>query len=111
MKTPRIMIDRLSAITTETKATHIANVIEFANAKKFKDDFDVISHIRGVLSPETTDEAVNKIDLKSQLKPITRQLTEATKQKRYEEQVKKLQQKYGINLADTTANTDTKKGE
>lgn len=90
MKTPQIMVDRLKAITTETKAQHIANVIELANAKKLKDDFDVTKHIAETFAMETEQE-INLInyDYKAITKPITRQLTEETKQKRFLAQVEK----------------------
>lgn len=97
MKTPQIMVDRLKTITTDHKAQHIANIIELAYNDKIKKDFDVKKHIANVLTIDSfTDEKVIDFDYKAITKPITRQLTDATKQKRYNEQVKKLQEKYGI---------------
>lgn len=97
MKVPQIMVDRLKSITTEHKAQHIANIIELANADKIKKDFDVTTHIANVLIDDNiTDKQLINFDYEAIKKPITRQLTEATKEKRYNIHLKKLQEKYGI---------------
>lgn len=63
MKTPQLMIDRLTAITdTQEKATHIATLIEMAHNGKLKQDFDVKQHIARILTTETDDVASEVIN-------------------------------------------------
>jgi ABC-type oligopeptide transport system ATPase subunit len=82
--------NRLATIMTEEKATDLAVAFEMLFANRIAED-KKIDFINAVVNGETPE-----VIYENYKKPITRTLSQETKQQRYEKQLAQLKAKWGI---------------